>query len=775
MNFNKNVDAIIEEVKKAAKTTGATVYGMPHMIRGLIGTDVFKNSFSGDMDKLNEFVDNAIKTYSCEVDDDMIGKDAAQAIGKVIFYFYRCYKPFILLNNSEIPVAYMFLALCSNSPTISLSDYFNENGIDKYDVFEKILKEENCEIVNNEYPRNDVDIFFNGETWVSKAHSTKNAKVKETATIGAGKHSIKEGKFLKTFCTNLIEKAKDYNKPFIGREDVIQRTMQVLCKAEKSNPIHVGEPGVGKSAVTKGIAKLLYENNVPDILKGSSLYELDVAALVAGSTYRGDFEQRIKGVLTDLEKIEKPILFVDEAHMLIGAGSAGDSKMDAANILKPYLTEGKIKFIGATTHNEYRKYFESDPALVRRFQKIEIDEPSVADSIKMVDGVKKYYEDYHKLIYTDDAIKAAVVLTDKYIHDRFLPDKAIDMIDEAAAFVNISDDAEKVVTDEDVRIVMSSVCKIPLSSVSEDELKLVANLDTELSKKVFGQDEAIEKVVKAIQINKSGLGNENKPIGSFLFVGPSGVGKTELAKQVAESMSMNFMRLDMSEYQEPHTVAKLIGSPAGYVGYDDGGILTTDLLKKPYSVILFDEIEKAHPSIYKIFLQMLDYGMLTDNKGRKVDCRNCIIILTSNAGVADAKKKAIGFSNDTSTFNEGAVDDAVERLFAPEFRGRLDAIVKFNGINESVAKLIVNKELNILIEKIAKSGSKVEFSDNIVDYIVDNGISYEFGARNLQSFINRNVRPIFVQMVINKTLPKECVVDIDDTGIIVKEKETVIL
>lgn len=436
--------------------------------------------------------------------------------------------------------------------------------------------------------------------------------------------------------------------------------------------------------------------------------------------------------------------------------------MDAANILKPYLTDGKIKFIGATTYQEYRKYIEGDPALKRRFQKIEVDEPSVENAIKILEGLKESYEKYHSVTYTDEAIRAAVELTAKHIHDRYLPDKAIDMIDEAGAYVDIHPEHGTTITDTDIENVVCDVCKIPRKSMA-DSLTVVANLDAELNEKVFGQEEAVKQVAEIIKLSKSGLGDESKPIGAFLFVGPSGVGKTELSTQLANTLGIKLLRYDMSEYAESHAVAKLIGSPAGYVGYDDGGVLTNALLQNPHCVLLLDEIEKAHPDIFKTFLQMFDYGMITDNKGRKVDCRNVIIIMTSNAGVEKASRGPIGFNPENAMIDGNAIDDAVKKLFKVEFRNRLTAIIRFNGLTKEMSTLIAKKELASLKMKLIEKGIDASFTDACVDKIAELGTSPEYGARELKRIIDDKLRKMFVGMIINKTAPAVCSVDyVDD-------------
>ncbi len=792
MKYDKKVEQVLNEAEKKAVDDGLKSYGLPHIMLKLMETKDFQSAYTGDFEKLKKYVVHCANIYNYPAVNGIKGFDADRIANLVL---PNVYKKFLEngIKTENIILAHLFYGLCSDCESLRLKDFMDGNGVDKFEILYNLATY--CDIDSDVIEIDSIPDYIyiinleKNEVRVKKIKKEEESREAEESEEESsyaespfaeifgrpGPSTTKKGSALKNFCTDLVEKAKSYDKPFIGREDIIQRTMQVLCKAEKSNPVHVGEPGVGKSAVTKGLAKMILEDKVPEILKGSKLYELDLTGLIAGTCYRGDFEKRIKNVLDELSQIKKPILFIDEIHMLIGAGAAGSGNMDAANILKPYLTEGKIKFIGATTYNEYTQYIEKDPALMRRFQKIEIEEPSVADAIQIVNGLKEHYEAYHKVTYTDEAVSASVEMTAKYIHDRFLPDKAIDMLDEAGSYVNVTPSHVAVVDVDDIEHILCSICKIPKKAMAKEEYKTVLNIEETLNSKVFGQKTAINAVSDAIKMAKSGLGDENKPIGSFLFVGPSGVGKTELAKQIANELSLKLVRFDMSEYAEQHSVAKLIGSPAGYVGYEDGGLLTKELLKNPHCVLLLDEIEKAHPDIFKTFLQMFDYGMLTDNKGHKVDCRQVLVIMTSNAGVAEASKPALGFGS-RSTTNTGAVMDAVNRMFPVEFRNRLSAIVTFNGLNEAMAVLVAKKELSILTEKLARKNIKVEFSEDCISKIVKEGISYEYGARNLQRMIDTNIKKMFVKEILNGAAAKEYEVDVVDdqyTIIPVFEKETV--
>ena len=776
MIFDKKVEEVLKNAETEAK---GSPYGTPHVMLALTETKDFASAYPGDYDKLKSYLKYCKTTYkeSGISSSDNRGKDLVITLDVIIPSVYDMTKE--LKTKDTIILAHLFLALCAKSRCLDLPTYFDSIAIDKMEIFKNLATY--CDVSDDDVDFTKINnCLYEMDLSAGKVKAFKMKRRdpeldggpdsdsdsdSASESTGTDTKISKLPPALRKFCTDLVEESKDYDKPFIGRADVIERTLQVLCKKEKSNPVHVGEPGVGKSAVTKGLAKMIADEKVPDILKGSQLFELDLTALVAGTCYRGDFEKRIKAVLDTLEKMDKPILFIDEIHMLISAGAGSSGAMDAANILKPYLTKGKIKFIGATTYKEFAQYIEKDPALMRRFQKIEIKEPSIADSIKIIDGLKEAYEKYHGVTYTEEAIQKSVELTARHIHDRFLPDKAIDVLDEAGAYVNVHPEHDKIIDKDVIDEILSSVCSIPKSNLTDDALTTVLNIEDTLNSKVFGQEKAVHKVSEAIQLNKSGLGDENKPIGSFLFVGPSGVGKTELARQIADSLSMKLLRFDMSEYSEPHSVSKLIGTASGYVGYEEGGLLTNAILKDPNCVILLDEIEKAHPEIFKTFLQMMDYGMLTDNKGRKVDCRNAIIIYTSNAGVANAAKPSLGFISTKEEVNTDAITDAVNTLFSVEFRNRLTGIVTFNGLSEDMSILIAKKELNILDEKLKKKGYKVDFTENCVKKLAKDGTSYEFGARNMQRLIDEVVKRPFVEKILAHEAEKNFKVDVADDKI----------
>ena len=586
---------------------------------------------------------------------------------------------------------------------------------------------------------------------------------------------------LSSYVTNLNELVKKETEPLVGREDVIQRTIQILCRKQKNNPVHIGEPGVGKTAITKGLARKINDGNVPSTLLGAQIFELDLGATLAGTQYRGDFEKRLKKILDIIKKQKNPIVYIDEIHNIVGAGSLGAGSLDASNLLKPYLTQGHIKFIGATTYEEYKKYFEKDKGLVRRFQPVEIKEPTVEETIEILEGIKPHYEVYHGVTYTKEAIRAAAKLSQQYINDRFLPDKAIDLLDEAGAYYcasqipvnvgqssidgtkqNASTQKQPIIDVSIIEATLSRICHIPKQKVEKDEIKSLRNLEKRLKKQVFGQDEAIDEIVKCIKLSRAGLNDGEKPIASLLFVGPTGVGKTEVAKCLSEELGVKLIRFDMSEYTEKHTASKLIGSPPGYVGYEEGGLLTDAIKKAPYSILLLDEIEKAHQDIYNILLQVMDYATLTDNQGRKGDFRNVILIMTSNAGAAKIGKKLVGFGE--RTVEKDAIDEAVKKAFTPEFRNRLTKTVTFNHISADMAKAIVQKQLGQFKEQLATKQIEISFTPRTIKFIAEKGISAEYGAREIIRIIDGQIKPLLVDQILFGRLAKggKCKIDMEN-------------
>jgi ATP-dependent Clp protease ATP-binding subunit ClpA len=568
---------------------------------------------------------------------------------------------------------------------------------------------------------------------------------------GSASHKKAEGaedsSNLKIFAPCLNETLKDIN-PLIGRKTELDRTIQILCRKDKNNPLHIGEPGVGKTAITYGLVELLNKGEVPDAIKGARIFALDLGGMLAGTQYRGDFEKRFKKVLAEIGKEDKPIIYIDEIHNLSGAGAVGEGSFDASNMLKPYLSDGHIRFIGATTYEEYKKYFEKNKSLARRFQNVEIKEPSEEECRKILKGLKDKYEKYHGVKYAKGVVDYVVKMSAKYINDRFLPDKAIDILDEAGAFRRLHPVPQKKQTvDKDViNEVLTSVCRIPIETVETDDTEGLSTLETRLSKQVFGQKEAVLQVANAVKFSKAGLLEENKPLASLLFVGPTGVGKTEIAKTLAKELGVKLIRFDMSEYGEKHSVAKLIGSPAGYVGYEDGGILTEAIRRSPSSVLLLDEIEKAHADIYNVLLQVMDYATLTDNQGRKADFRNVILIMTSNAGANRLGKSGIGFYSENQ--DNSTLMDAVKNTFQPEFRNRLSKVVIFNSMDEKMAKAVVEKKVGELKEQLLLKKIAFSADDKAKELIQKRGVSQEFGAREIDRVIRNDVKPLFVDEML---------------------------
>jgi len=574
----------------------------------------------------------------------------------------------------------------------------------------------------------------------------------EGAGPGGEKGNAKRGHdALDAYTVNLNKKAKSGKiDPLIGRESEVDRTIQILCRRSKNNPLYVGDPGVGKTAIAEGLARRIVQLEVPEVLQNAVIYSLDMGSLLAGTRYRGDFEERLKAVLSELEAQPHAVLFIDEIHTVIGAGATSGGAMDASNLLKPALASGGIRCIGSTTYKEYRSYFEKDRALVRRFQKIDVNEPSVEDAVKILRGLKPYYEKYHKVRYTAGAIRAAVELSSRYINDRKLPDKAIDVIDEVGAAQMLLPESRrrKTITDKEIEAVIATMARIPAKSVSRDDKEVLLNLDRDLKTMVFGQDSAIEALTSAIKLARAGLRDQEKPIGSYLFSGPTGVGKTEVARQLARTLGIEITRFDMSEYMERHTISRLIGAPPGYVGFDQGGLLTDAVDQHPHCVLLLDEIEKAHPDLFNILLQVMDYGKLTDHNGKNVDFRNVILIMTTNAGAAEMSKPAIGFGNPVRT---GDDHEAINRLFSPEFRNRLDSIISFAALSRDTIHKVVDKFVLQLEVQLADRGVTIELDQAARDHLAEKGYDPLYGARPLGRVIQDSIKkPLAEELLFGK-------------------------
>ncbi len=584
-----------------------------------------------------------------------------------------------------------------------------------------------------------------------------------------GEKKKKAANPLEAYTVDMMELAAA-NKldPVIGRESELQRTMQVLCRRRKNNPVFVGDPGVGKTAMAEGLVQKIHKGDVPDLLKEMRVYSLDLGGMLAGSKFRGDFEQRLKGVINELQKRDNVILFIDEIHTIVGAGATSSGSMDASNILKPVLASGDIRCIGSTTYEEYKNHFEKDRALSRRFEKIEIAEPSIAESVLILKGLRSRYEEHHQIAYSDASLKSACELSAKYLNDRFLPDKAIDVIDEAGAFIRLTGHKQrKRINPADIEKIVAKMARIPTVSVSTPDKAKLETLEDRLKQVVFGQDDAIAALVTAIKRQRAGLGHPERPVGSFLFTGPTGVGKTEVARQVALNLNVEFIRFDMSEYMEKHAVARLIGAPPGYIGFDQGGLLTDTIRKHPYSVLLLDEIEKAHPDLFNILLQVMDHATLTDNNGKKADFRNVILMMTSNAGSREMSAATIGFG-DPKKDAGGKGKKAVEKYFSPEFRNRLDSTISFNGLDMKIMEMIVDKFMAEFSVQLAAKKVEIAYTDATRVWMAEKGYDPRYGARPLARVLQIEIKDVLADEILFGCLSKsgKVLVDVKDDKLV---------
>lgn len=700
-------------------------YVTPELLLLMICKDVeFIEAFEacgGKIQLLQEDIMQYLIQYVDKVDVDMPAM--SEGMDKIVAFASQS-----ALNSGceEIGIRHLIHAIWQLKNSHALY-YIQKQGINEAELLEELT------ILSADFLVNDTSF-------------TKGAK-----DIGE-EHKRKEENWM-TYAPCLNDTLKDIN-PLIGRNAELERTIQILCRKDKNNPLHIGEPGVGKTAITYNLAMRLLHNAVPKPLQGAKIFALDLAGMLAGTQYRGDFEKRFKKVLAEISKEEKPIIYIDEIHNLTGAGATNGGSMDASNLLKPYLTDGHIRFIGATTFEEYKKYFEKNKSLVRRFQTVEIAEPSEEEAIAIVKGLKSKYEAYHGVKYANGLMDYIVQMSVKHINERFLPDKAIDIMDEAGAYRKLHPIAKKTQTVDKTVIneILTNICRVPIETVETDDVKGLALLEKNLKSQIFGQDVAISQVVNAVKFSKAGLSEENKPLASLLFVGPTGVGKTEIARTLANELGVKLIRFDMSEYGEKHAVAKLIGSPAGYVGYEEGGLLTEAIRKSPSAVLLLDEIEKAHSDIYNILLQVMDYATLTDNQGRKADFRNVIVIMTSNAGADKVGKSGIGYQ--TVNQDANAILEEVKRTFQPEFRNRLNRTVVFNGMNDAMASLVVEKKLTQLAEQLKLKKIELTVTEDAKALVKKRGISPEFGAREVDRVIRNDIKPLFVDEILFGKLKK---------------------
>ena len=739
MKITKTVNDILVEAYKIANNKRHEYVTPEHLLLASLKNKRFLEAIKGcggDAQKLTDNLNDYLDKYVSKVE----GKDAKESFGMENILFIATQQA-VFSGKNKIDLEHIISALYELENSYAVY-YLNEQGINKRDLLFDLCHRESEIMFENS---ND-EIFLDNN--LNDEYDDAEKLDKET--------------IIKKYAKNLTQEVNQINKdPLIGRQDILDRTIQILCRRTKNNPIHVGEVGVGKTAITLGLAKLIVEKKVPEKLKNAEIFSLDVGSLLAGTRYRGDFEERMKVLLDEIMTRENPIVYIDEIHTIVGSGALEGGSLDGASLIKSYLLEGKIKFIGATTYDEYKKYFEKDKGLSRRFQIIDVKEPSKDEAVKILEGLKKNFEDYHNVKYTNRALVSAVNLSSKYINDRYLPDKAIDIIDEAGAYMSMvrKDRRTKKIDEGIIEKIIAKMCNIPKETVEGNEVQSLKNLEATMKKNIFGQDTAIENVVRCIKMSRAGLNDENKPLASMLFVGPTGVGKTEIAKVLANSLGIEFVRFDMSEYGEKHAASKLIGSPPGYVGYEEGGLLTDTIRKKPNCVLLLDEVEKAHRDILNVLLQIMDYATLTDNKGRKADFKNVIIIMTSNAGARYVGKNLVGFLD--REVKKDVINEEVKKFFSPEFRNRLDKIIVFNDIDKDMSINIVKKQLAIFNERLKNKNINVTFRESVIEYIADTGTSKEFGAREILRVINTQLKPLLVDKILFDDLRDGLKYDID--------------
>ena len=700
--------------------------------------------------KISEHLATKVPVISADANPELISNPVESAgfqavMNRAVFHCVSCSAEIIDITDILVSMLEESKNFCSY--------YMKISGVDKFRLIETISRIRN----------------------VQNSKKANTANPNNSNPFQDGFPSNNQGG-LERFAINLTELAKKNQlDTLIGRDEELERTIQILCRRSKNNPLHVGDAGVGKTAVTYGLAQRIVEGQVPDFLKGFTIYSLDIGLMLAGSKFRGDFEERLHSVIDELKNDKKSILFIDEIHMIMGAGTNGNSQLDAANLLKPALADGSIRIIGSTTYEEFSAHFEKDRALARRFQKVDILEPTRLETIKILNGIRQKYEDYHNVKYLPSAIEAAVDLSIQYLPDRRLPDKAIDIIDESGAYLHIknnggfkgviknkastvpateSQNQKPQVTVPVIRSVTAKIAKLPIDAISGDEKENLRNIEEQLRTEIFGQEKAVLTLGRAVKRARAGFRNPDKPEACYLFVGPTGCGKTELARTLSKILKKKLLRYDMSEYQEKHSVSRLIGSPPGYVGFEEGGQLSKDVRKNPNSIILFDEIEKAHEDIYNILLQVMDYGILTDNQGRKADFKNCMIIMTSNAGAREMEKPGIGFGSTISDCEEATLNEAVNREFPPEFRNRLDAVIPFGHLDMQVARLVCQKEIRRLSARMKTKKVTLNVSDTCTDHLTELGYSREFGARNMSRIIESKLADALVDEVLFGSLSK---------------------
>ncbi|MFN2372599.1 MAG: ATP-dependent Clp protease ATP-binding subunit ClpA [Cyclonatronaceae bacterium] len=739
--INKNLDQVLRNTFLIAKSHKHAFVSLEHLLQSIIadeeGSQIVR-SCGGDIDQLNEDINSFYKTLE---QSDTTDSDPVHTVG-----FKRSLHKALIharaADKAEVSIGDILVCIFDEEDSHACF-FLKKQGINRIDVLNYISH------------------------GISKpGFSDASEQELQAEKVGKAETGARPDKqnFLELFTEDLTAIAeKGQFDVVIGRDLEIQRSIEILSRRQKNNPLFVGDPGVGKTAIAQGLAQRVKSGDVPERMKTSRILSLDMGALLAGTKYRGDFEARLKGVLKSIQKEKNVILFIDEIHTIVGAGAAGSSTMDASNMLKPMLASGELHCIGATTFEEYKNHFEKDRALSRRFQKIDVDEPSIETTIKIIEGLKPVYEKYHGLKYSASALEAAVRLSARYINDRKLPDKAIDVIDEAGAQVSLNSADRKLVTTLDVEKLIAKMAKIPMQSISSTDKESLKHLDKKLNEMVFGQSKAINGITTAVKRHRAGLGNPDKPIGSFLFCGPTGVGKTELSRKLAETLGMELIRFDMSEYMEKHTVSRLIGAPAGYVGFEQGGLLTDAIRRNPSCVLLLDEIEKAHQDVYNILLQIMDYATLTDNTGRKADFRNVILIMTSNVGSREMSRSSIGFADGGKEVT-GDPNAAIKKQFTPEFRNRLDDIVIFGHLDESTLNKIVHKFIAELDTLLREKRVEIILSDTAVKLITRLGYSPVYGARPMGRIIQEKIKNRLVDEILFGELGKGGKVVVDVTG-----------
>lgn len=723
MEFTKKMQKVMECAVKLAQEANHRYFMPEHMIYGMTFDEDFRREYEAGGGKAEQLRQDLLGFLSEQAGAAVEDQEGPQMTLDVQQVFRMAAEQAMSSSRDAVEVSHLLSALMRLKDSFGLY-YMTVQDVDLVEVLGELSRRS-----------------------LSEERGQNPPAQEETGAFETDREAEGRGGRWRNFLENMNETCRKQN-PLIGRTQELERTIQVLCRKDKNNVLHIGEPGVGKTALAYGLARKIEDGQIPEPLKGAVLYALDLGGLLAGTQYRGDFEKRFKEIMEGLEQEARPILYLDEIHNIVGAGAVNGGSLDAANLLKPYLAAGHIRFIGATTYEEYKKHFSGQRSLVRRFQNVDIKEPTKEETVEILKGLKAGYERFHGVRYRAGVLEHAVDVSSRYINERFLPDKAIDLIDEAGAFRRLHPLEQKTQTVNRTLIdeVLSKTCNIPARTVEKGETEKLALLEGRIKKQIFGQDEAAAQVVNAVKFSRAGLNEEYKPVASFLFVGATGVGKTELAKVLAAELGIAFLRFDMSEYAEKHTVAKLIGAPAGYVGYEEGGILTEEIRRHPHAVLLLDEIEKAHPDIFNVLLQVMDYATLTDNQGRKADFRNIILIMTSNAGAGRVGKSRIGFGSEA--VNMDALTEAVKQTFQPEFRNRLSRIILFRSMDDRMAGKITGKKLKELSDKLLSRNVELMIAPEAAEYIRTAGITKEYGAREIDRVIAGEVKPLLAELLL---------------------------